>query len=220
MDARTFVTSNTELIVVPFTPEIRLHLATEITPIWQATEDELAEQGLQPPFWAFAWPGGLGLARYLLDHPETVRGKSVLDFASGSGLVGIAASLSGATQVVAADIDSFSLAAIRENAAVNNVSIDATQTDYLDCDVPGFDLIVAGDICYEKPLAKRVTDWLQKAATTGATVLLADPGRSYFDEINMTCIARYDVPTSLELEDRATRSVGVWRVGNQSAPLF
>lgn len=214
MDARTFVIANTELITVPFTPEIRLHLATEITPIWQATEDELAEQGLQPPFWAFAWPGGLGLARYILDHPETVRGKTVLDFASGSGLVAIAACLAGAQRVVAADIDQFALAAIRENAAANQVDMEATQSNFLDQEIAGFDVILAGDICYEKPLARRVTDWMQKAASSGLSVLLADPGRSYFDQVNMSCISRYDIPTSLELEDRITRSVGVWRVGS------
>ncbi|MEQ8707492.1 MAG: 50S ribosomal protein L11 methyltransferase [Rhodospirillales bacterium] len=214
MDARSFLLANTELIPVPFTPEVRLHLATEITPIWQATEDELVQQALQPPFWAFAWPGGLGLARYLLDHPEVVRNKTVLDFASGSGLIGIAACLSGAKRVVAADIDQFALAAIRENAAVNRVDLEATRADFLDRDLSGFDVLLAGDICYEKPLAKRVTDWMQKAATAGITVLMADPGRTYFNEVNMTCLIRYDIPTSLELEDRTTRSVGVWRVGS------
>ncbi|HEX4184840.1 MAG TPA: 50S ribosomal protein L11 methyltransferase [Stellaceae bacterium] len=193
-------------------PEIRLHLATEITPIWQATEDTLARSGLPPPYWAFAWAGGQALARFLLDHPERVAGRSVLDFGAGSGLVAIAAAKAGAASVLAAEIDDFAAAAIAANAALNDVSILVTMADVLDTVVPQWEIVTAGDVCYERPMAERVTAWLRGLAARGVLVLLGDPGRAYLPSEGLVERARYIVPTSRELEDRDTRDGVVWQV--------
>ena len=159
-------------------PEIRLHLATEVTPLWHATEATLEKSQLPPPYWAFAWPGGQALARHLLDHPELVAGKSVLDIGAGSGLVSIAAKQAGAAHVTAAEIDAFAIAAIRLNAALNAVSIEIESRDLIGGD-SRWDTILVGDMCYERPLADRLTAWLRALAARGATVLLGDPGRAY-----------------------------------------
>src|SRR5205823_4281895 len=179
MDPAIFVERNTAIAAPPLLPEIRLHLATEITPIWQATEETLARSGLPPPFWAFAWAGGQALARYLIDNPQVVAGKRTLDFAAGSGLVGIAAMLAGAKDVLCADIDPYCEAAVALNAAANGVACGFTANDLLDGPPPAWaEVILAGDICYEKPLAERVLTWLGAARAAGATVLIGDPGRS------------------------------------------
>lgn len=193
-------------------PEIRLHLATEITPIWQATEETLARSALPPPFWAFAWAGGQALARYLLDHPAEVAGRSVLDFGAGSGLVAIAAAKAGAAFVLAAEIDPFAAAAIAANAALNNVAIAVRTTDLLDTVDPRWEVVTAGDVCYERPMADRVTGWLRELAARGTLVLLGDPGRAYLPREGLIERARYLVPTSRELEDRDTRDGIVWEV--------
>jgi predicted nicotinamide N-methyase len=193
-------------------PEIRLHLATEITPIWQATEDTLARSGLPPPYWAFAWAGGQALARFLLDHPERVAGRSVLDFGAGSGLVAIAAAKAGAASVLAAEIDDFAAAAIAANVALNDVSILVTMADVLETVVPQWEIVTAGDVCYERPMAERVTAWLRGLAARGVLVLLGDPGRAYLPSEGLVERARYIVPTSRELEDRDTRDGVVWQV--------
>jgi len=209
-DRRAFILANTRLLAPPHTPELRLHLADEITPIWRLTEEELGEMGLPPPFWAFAWAGGQALARYLLDHPEEVAGKRVVDFATGSGIVAIAAMKAGAAQVVAADIDVFCAAAVALNAAANAVVVDFTDRDLLNSAPPEAELILAADICYEKPLADRVMAWLAEARDRGARVLVGDPGRSYFPKTGLTRLAEYRVPTTRELEDLEVKRTGVW----------
>jgi predicted nicotinamide N-methyase len=207
-----FVERNTAIAAPPLVPEIRLRLATEITPIWQATEETLARGGLPPPYWAFAWAGGQALARYLLDHPEVVAGRSVLDFGAGSGLVAIAAAKAGAASVLAAEIDHFAAAAIAANAALNEVAIAVTTADVLDTCDPRWEVVTAGDVCYERPMAERVTAWLRDLARRGGLVLLGDPGRTYLPSHGMRERARYLVPTSRELEDRDSRDGVVWEV--------
>ena len=208
---REFIAANTRLQAPPHVPELLLHLADEITPIWKLTEEALAEIGLPPPFWAFAWAGGQALARYVIDNPEVVAGKRVIDFASGSGMVAIAAMKAGAADVLAADIDVFCAAAVALNAEVNGVVCAFTGEDLLDAPAPAWaEVILAGDICYEKPLAERVLAWLGAARARGATVLIGDPGRSYFPRTGLTRLAEYQVPTTRELEDMAVKKTAVW----------
>ncbi len=209
-DPEAFIQANTVLQPVPHAPEVRLHLADEITPIWKMTEEALGELGLAPPFWAFAWAGGQAIARYVLDNPETVRGKAVLDFASGSGLCAIAAMLAGADRALACDIDPFCRAAIALNAQANGVAVDSTIADLLDRAAPQFDVILAGDICYEKPVAKRVLAWLTAAHAAGSYVLIGDPNRTYFPRVGLVPLAEYQVATTRELEDFAVKRTGVW----------
>ncbi len=212
IDPALFIRDQTIVASPPLVPEIRLHLATEITPIWQASEASLAASNLPPPYWAFAWPGGQAIARHLLDHPALVKGKAVLDFAAGSGLVAIAAALSGAARVVANDIDAVAATAVGLNAALNGVTVETDATDLLDGDAPGFDLVLCGDVCYERPMAGRVTEWVRRLAARGVTVLLADPGRAYLPKEGLVELARYDVRTSLELEDRELRETVIYRL--------
>jgi predicted nicotinamide N-methyase len=208
---RDFIVANTRLQTPPHTPELRLHLADEITPIWKLTEEALAEIGLPPPFWAFAWAGGQALARYLIDSPRMVAGRRCIDFASGSGIVAIAALKAGARDVLAADIDPFCGAAIGLNGEVNGVAPGFTDQDLLDEAPPAWaEVILAGDICYEKPLAERVMAWLARAKAQGSTVLIGDPGRSYFPRTGLTKLAEYQVPTTRELEDFAVKKTCVW----------
>lgn len=213
MDPAEFVRANTAIERPPLVPEIRLHLATEVTPIWQASEEALARSGLPPPFWAFAWAGGQALARYLLDHPQRVASRELLDFGSGSGLVAIAASLAGAAPVTAAEIDRFAAAAIAVNAALNAVEIAVATDDLLLAEGNRFwPVITAGDVCYEQPMARNTITWLRRCAAAGSLVLLADPGRTYRPEFSLVELARYNVPTSRELEDRDARETVVWQV--------
>jgi len=208
---RAFILDNTRLQAPPHTPELKLYLADEITPIWRMTEEALAGIGLPPPFWAFAWAGGQALARYLLDNPAVVAGKPVLDFASGSGLVAIAAARAGAARVLAADIDPYCGAALALNAEANGVAIEFTGADLLEATPPAWaEVILAGDICYEKPLAQQVMAWLATAQAAGATVLIGDPGRSYFPRHGLTKLAEYQVPTTRELEDMEVKKTAVW----------
>lgn len=209
-DPAAFIAANTRLQTVPHAPEIRLWLADEITPLWRLTEEELGEMGLPPPFWAFAWAGGQALARWLLDHPEEAAGKRVIDFASGSGLVGIAAMKAGAASVMCADIDPFCGAAAALNAEANGVALDFTDRDLLDAPPPPADIICAGDVCYEKPMTDRVLSWLGQAKANGARVLIGDPGRTYFPKDGLTFLAEYQVPTTRELEDLAIKRSAVW----------
>ena len=210
-DRRAFVLAHTRLQRPPHAPELQLHLADEVTPIWRMTEAALAAQGVPPPFWAFAWAGGQGLARWLLDHPEEVRGRRVLDFASGSGLVGIAAALAGASDVLCADVDPFCAAACALNAAANGVAVRSVEADLLDSPAPSdAEVICAGDIAYERPLAERVRTWLVEARRRGARVLIGDPRRSYFDPAGLTPLAEYRVAVTRELEDAEVKRTGVW----------
>jgi predicted nicotinamide N-methyase len=207
-DPAAFILANTALIAPPLTPEIRLHLATEIVPLWRKTEEELAAEGVPPPYWAFAWAGGQALARYVLDHADDVRGRAVLDFGSGSGIVAIAAAMTGA-QVLAADIDAFAAAAIALNAKANDVMLDITQDDVIGRE-DAWDIILIGDMCYERPLAERLLTWLTTRKQSGARVLLGDPGRSYFPKSGIEKLATFHVQTTRELEDREIRETSVY----------
>ena len=209
-DPAAFILANTRLQAVPHTPEISLWLADEITPIWRMTEEELDRIGLPPPFWAFAWSGGQGLARWLLDNPHEVAGKRVLDFATGSGLVGVAAMKAGAAHVLCADIDPFCQAAVGLNAAANGVALDFTDQNLLDAPPPAVDVICAGDVCYEKPMTERVLAWLAVARASGTRVLIGDPHRTYFPKQGLDLLAEYQVPTTRELEDFAIKRSSVW----------
>ncbi|MCG8547046.1 MAG: 50S ribosomal protein L11 methyltransferase [Alphaproteobacteria bacterium] len=211
LDAEAFIRANTAREAPPLVPEVTLHLATELVPIWRATEDDLEKMGLPPPYWAFAWAGGQALARYILDNPETVSGKRVLDFASGSGLVAVAAARAGAGSVTANDIDPYAIAAIRANAAANGVEIAASGEDVIESDAAGWDVVLAGDICYEQPLADRVAAWLRGLAAAGKTVLIGDPGRTYLPKEGLEWVVRYAVKTTRELEDTDVRNAVVWR---------
>ena len=212
MDSALFVRRNTAIAAPPLVPEIRLHLATEITPIWQATEESLARSAVPPPFWAFAWAGGQALARYVLDRPAEVAGRFVLDFGAGSGLVAIAAAKAGAAGVLAAEIDHFAAAAIATNATLNEVVVTVTTADVIDTADPRWEVVAAGDVCYEQPMAARVARWLAALAGRGCLVLLGDPGRAYLSANRLRERARYLVPTSRELEGRDTRDGVVWQV--------
>lgn len=211
-DAAAFIRANTAVATPPLVPEIRLHLASEVTPLWQATEATLQETQLPPPYWAFAWAGGQALARYILDHPDIVRGRSVLDFGAGSGLVAIAAMQAGARQATAAEIDAFAAAAIALNADLNRVTIAIESADVIGSAAAPWEVVLVGDMCYERPLSERLTAWLRELAGRGASVLLGDPGRAYLPKESLTAIARYDVPTPLDLEDRLMREGVVWRL--------
>ena len=209
---KSFIESHTRLARPPACPEIRLHLATEITPLWEATEAFLAANNLPPPYWAFAWVGGQALARHVLDRPDLVKDKRVLDFAAGCGIAGIAAALASAARIEAAEIDGVAAAAIRLNAAANDVVVEVLPDDVLQrADCP-WDVVLAGDVCYERSMAEAVFDWLKRCAAGGAEVLMADPGRAYLPAGGLSKVAAYTVPCSLELEDRTSREVTVYRV--------
>jgi predicted nicotinamide N-methyase len=210
-DPAAFIASHTTIAIPPLVPEIKLHLATEITPIWEATEADLARMNLPPPYWAFAWPGGQALTRFLLDHPDWVRGKRVLDFAAGSGLSAIGAAMAGAAKVEAAEIDDYASAAIALNARTNNVAINLVNEDLVGSD-PRWEIVLAGDVCYEKPMADRVIAWFRVLAGRGVAILMGDPGRAYLPQNGLVELARYQVPTTLELEDRQMRETVVWRL--------
>jgi predicted nicotinamide N-methyase len=207
---RAFILANTRLQRPPHTPELELWLADEITPIWRMTEEELDRLGLPPPFWAFAWAGGQAVARYLLDHPQEAAGKRVIDFATGSGLVAIAAMKAGAASALGADIDGYCAMAVQLNAEANGVAVGFTDRDLLQAPPPAANLITAGDICYEKPMAERALAWLRRAHDVGAKVLIGDPGRSYFPKQGLVQLAEYQVETTRELEDFAVKRTGVW----------
>jgi predicted nicotinamide N-methyase len=212
-DKARFIRDQTAIAAPPLVPEIRLHLASEVTPLWHATEAILAQSQLPPPYWAFAWAGGQALARYVLDHPETVAGRDVLDFGAGSGLVAIAAMKAGARHGTAADIDAFAAAAITLNAQINGVTVAAETADVIGRADAAWPVVLVGDMCYERPLAERLTAWLRELARGGATVLLGDPGRAYLPKTGLSELARYAVPTPLDLEDRIERIGIVWRLG-------
>ena len=210
-DRTAFVRANTRPRPVPLVPEISLHVADEAVPLWQKTEDELGALGLSPPFWAFAWAGGQALARYILDNPTLVAGKRVLDFASGSGLVAIAAAKSGARTVEACEIDDFAVAAIMLNAEANGANVQAIRADLIGRD-EGWDVVLAADVCYEREMAARAFDWLASLAARGAEVRIGDPGRTYLPRGRLERIAEYRVPVTRELEDAEIKNTGVWRL--------
>ncbi|WP_342452795.1 class I SAM-dependent methyltransferase [Pararoseomonas indoligenes] len=205
------MTANTAIARPPLVPEVPLYLATEITSIWQATEAWLGEQGIEPPFWAFAWPGSQALARWILDDPSPVAGKRVLDFAAGGGLAAIAAAKAGAAMVEAAEIDPLAHAATRLNAGLNGVVVAEAPGDVVGSPCR-WDTIMAGDVCYEAPMTNHILPWLRRLAAEGATVILADPGRAYLPHAGLSPIARYAVPVTRELEDREERTVTLFRL--------
>ena len=211
-DPAAFILANTGLEPTALVPELKLHQASTLVPLWQASEDELERQGVPPPYWAFAWAGGQALARYLLDHPQLVAGRRVLDFGAGSGLQGLAAKRAGAASVLAVDIDPIACAAIRLNAVANGLDLEVSAEDWIGRDNPGWDLILAGDVCYEKPMAGRVEAWLRRLAGEGTLGLVGDPGRTYFPRQGMERITGYPVETTREIEDTDLRNAVVWRL--------
>ncbi len=211
MKEAQFILANTKLLPVPLVPEIRLHLAEESLAIWRQTEEELGRMNVPPPWWAFAWAGGQALARYVLDNPALCAGRSVLDLGAGSGLAGIAATRAGAARVLAADTDPFASAAIALNAAANDVALEATSDDLLSAAPSRFDLILVGDLFYERALAGRVLAFLQAAVHQGTAILVGDPRRSYFPRERFTQIAEYSVPVTRDLEDMEIKHTAVWR---------
>ncbi|NSX91783.1 class I SAM-dependent methyltransferase [Agrobacterium tumefaciens] len=209
-DPERFILDSTGIMHPPHVPELRLHLATEAHELWLKTEEELEEIGLPPPFWAFAWAGGQGLARYVLDHPESVSGRRVLDFASGSGLVAIAAAKAGADTVLAADIDPWTETAIRLNAALNGVDIGFTGLDMVGKPVEA-DVLLAGDVFYDRAFADLLVPWFLDLTEKGVRVLVGDPGRTYLPKERLRAEATYQVPVTRALEDSEVKKTTVWR---------
>ncbi|CAH2600243.1 Methyltransferase [Rhodovastum atsumiense] len=209
-DAEAFVRAQTAPQAAPLVPEITLQLASEITPIWQATEAWLAETGTAPPFWAFAWPGAQALARFVLDHPGVVAGRRVLDFAAGCGLAAIACARMGAAHVEAAEIDPIAAASIRVNAQANAAAVTALTGDLVGTPCR-WDLILCGDVCYEAPMTRHILPWLRGMAGQ-AEIWVADPGRAYLPREGLDPFATFAVPTTTELEDRTVREVTLFRL--------
>ena len=205
-----FILAHTQRTHAPLVPEIALHLATEITPIWQASETWLDKSGIEPPFWAFAWPGGQALARHVLDHPALVASRRVLDFAAGCGIAAIACARAGAGLVEAAEIDPLAAAAIALNAAGNGVDVRVLATDVVG-QPARWDLILCGDVCYEAPMTRHIMPWLL-AMSASCEVWMADPGRAYLPRDGLEVLGEYAVPTSLELEDRTLRPTRLFRL--------
>jgi predicted nicotinamide N-methyase len=209
-DPRSFILANTRLLAPPHVPEVRLYLADEAHDLWQKTEEELEEIGLPPPFWAFAWAGGQGLARYILDHPEVVSGRRVLDFATGSGLVAIAAKCAGAVDVLAVDVDPWTADAVALNAAANGVTVDFRRVDLIGTAVDA-EVVLAGDVFYDKAFAQALLPWFRRLAGEGCIVLVGDPGRSYLPKDCLEPLASYEVPVTRALEDAEVKKTTVWR---------
>lgn len=210
-EPRLFICSNTELLSPPHVGEIQLHLASEAHELWLKTEEELEEIGLQPPFWAFAWAGGQGLARYILDHPDVVAGKRVVDFASGSGIVGIAAAKAGAASVLAVDIDPWAKIAIQMNSEANAVHLDITDANLIGADLDA-DVLLAGDVFYDKTFAELLFPWFEAQQQRGLRVLVGDPGRAYLPKRNLEPKQTYQVPVSRALEDSEVKKTTVWEL--------
>src|SRR6476659_230657 len=211
--SRQLIAAGTRLGPVPLVPEIRLHQASDPISLWQRTEDTSGRTGLDPPFWAFAWAAGQALARYLLDHAEVVRSRDVIDIASGSGLVAIAAAMAGAAAVTAYDIDPVAAVAIRMNAAANGVMVLAVCADVLDQDnlpASGADLVLVADAFYERDLAEKVTRLGERGRARGAAVLVGDFGRAYLPRDRLMQLASYDVPGQRMLEGSDIKRTTIW----------
>lgn len=211
-DTTAFIKSQTQRSAPRLVPELKLYLAEAMTPLWQMTEERLSARNVPPPFWSFAWPGGQALARHILDHPALVAGKRVFDFASGSGIVALAARRAGAAEVVAADIDPAAIVAIMLNAQENALALTVSHQNWIGKTMTAYDVILAGDVFYEWPMAMHVEEWLRAVAGDGKTVLFADPGRNYIPRDHIDYLARYDVPTSLEVEDKTLKTTTVYRL--------
>ncbi|MEC5322333.1 class I SAM-dependent methyltransferase [Aurantimonas sp. A3-2-R12] len=209
-DFEVFVLANTAVFCPPHVPEIRLRLADEAHDLWLKTEEELEAICLSPPFWAFAWAGGQALARFLLDHPEQIAGRRVVDFATGSGLVAIAAAKAGAANVTAIDVDPFCRSAVRLNAALNGVDLPFDDSDPVGRPLDA-DILLAGDVFYDAAMAAAVVPWFDRLARDGLTVLVGDPGRAYLPADRVEHLARYEVPVTRALEDAEVKRTTVWR---------
>lgn len=209
-DWRRFILENTALTAPPHVPEISLHLADEAHGLWQRTEEELGAIGLEPPFWAFAWAGGQGLARYVLDNPSLVAGKRILDFASGSGLVAIAAAMAGAGEVAAVDVDPVAAEAMKLNAAANEVACGICIADIVG-EAVNCEVLLAGDVFYDRAFAARLIPWFDALAAGGVVVVVGDPGRSYLPCDRLQALATYRVPVTRALEDGEVKQTTVWR---------
>ena len=211
--ATEIIRGGTQLRPVPLVPDVWLYQASDPISLWQPTELTSGRAGLDPPFWAFAWSGGLALARYLLDHPETVQGRHAIDIASGSGLVAIVAAKAGAASVTAYDIDPVAAVAIRMNAAANGATVLAVCADVLDQDnlpASGADLVLIGDAFYERDLAAKVMRFAERGHARGAGVLVGDYGRAYLPRDRLTPLASYDVPGQRMLEGRDIKRTTIW----------
>lgn len=211
MDRKAFIREKTALLKAPLVPELKVHQAVEYTPLWEATERVLNKDQLPPPFWAFAWPGSQALARYVLDHPEVVRHRSVLDFGSGNGLAAIAAARAGARSAIAADIDPFAAAAAEVNAEANGVEVQTSTLDLVGRK-GRWDVILAGDVCYERGLTEAVVAWLTERASQGIRVFVGDPKRMWAPTDGVIERARYDVPVPPEVEDVSSRETPVFEL--------
>lgn len=206
-----FIRSQTVVSSAAIVPEISLFLATEVTPLWQATEDFLTQRNMAPPYWAFAWPGSQALARLVLDTPGLVAGKRVLDFAAGGGLAGIACALRGAAHVETAEIDPMAAIVTRMNAALNGVVVEAGARDVVG-EAARWDVVMAGDVFYESPMTNHILPWLTGLAEEGVEVLIADPGRAYLPRDRLVPLGMHLVPTSLDLENQRERIVTLYRL--------
>jgi predicted nicotinamide N-methyase len=215
-DRTAFLREWTSLGPVPFTPEVRLHMAQDVFALWEALEQARGESNLPPPFWAFPWAGGVAVARYVLDHPELVAGRRVLDLAAGSGLVAVAAALRGAASVRAVDIDAYAVASIAVNAEANGVEVEAVAEDILDGDGGPAEVVLAGDVFYERSMAARFLPFLERAQARGARVIVGDPGRAYLPRPRFTSLAVYQVPVVADLEDAEQKATTVWRLNSPS----
>jgi predicted nicotinamide N-methyase len=202
------VAVSTTLVPTPFVPEVSLHCAENAYAVWTFAGG--GDESAPMPFWSFPWAGGKALARYILDHREIVAGRRVLDIAAGSGLVAIAAALAGASEVTANDIDPYAAAAQDLNAKANGVPVTVVIGDLLAGETDA-DVILAGDVCYERELTDRMLAFLVRARVRGAEVLLGDPGRTYLPREHLERVATYDVPTTLALEDQQTKLTTIWR---------
>jgi predicted nicotinamide N-methyase len=210
-DIPAFIRANTRVLAPSHVPELKLYLADDAVRLWELTEEELGELGLPPPFWAFAWAGGQALARYVLDHPEIVGGKHVLDVASGSGLVAIAAMKAGAASALAVDIDAFAAHAALLNSELNGVSVGTSDADPIG-HATNAELILVGDLFYDRDCAPRVLEWLIAQQALGKVVLIGDPGRTYLPRDQLEQITAYDVPVTRALEDAQVKRAAVWRL--------
>jgi predicted nicotinamide N-methyase len=215
LSPRAFVVRHASLRPVPGLEAIRLHLADDALVLWHDVQLATGDPDTPLPFWGFAWGGGLAIAHYLATHPEAVRGRRVVDFASGSGLVAVAAAHAGASDVTAIDIDPFAIAAIGVNARANGVRVTALRRDVLDESPPDADVVLAGDCWYEAALAARVLPWLERVAAIGIDVLVGDPGRRYLPADRLVELAAYDVRTTTELDDLDLRSARVFRLRDE-----
>jgi len=217
MNLEAFIAETTTPAAPPLVPEIRLRLAEEITPLWEAIEAASGRTNTPPPFWAFPWVGGQGLARHVLDHPELVRGRAALDFGAGSGLVAIAAAKAGARRVVAVDVDPLAGAAAAANAALNDVALEVAVEDVVGRELPEIDVFLVGDMCYEQPLAGRLLSWLRGRVRAGKLVLVGEPGRNYAPRGGVRELARFVAPTTYELESRTSRETAVLELLGEEA---